>query len=186
MSGQVLVSVHLPRQMLRDLDAAVRAGVFRCRSEAIRIAIKKLLESYGLGADVNVPACNEPTVARTRQIAIKHKANRVPTCNGYTFEELWKMFLDRLMETIAQYKSNAIGVIPYDFVVEKCRKPNARMIKAIVKALENSGCVRYVIKRNRRLKVLLDKKCVEEIKSVENIAKDKLDTQSYGRLLSVK
>ncbi|MGC9137080.1 ribbon-helix-helix domain-containing protein, partial [Caldivirga sp.] len=39
----VLISVHIPRQMLEELDELVRSGVFPSRSEAIRVAIRDLL-----------------------------------------------------------------------------------------------------------------------------------------------
>ena len=39
----VLISVHIPRQMLEELDELVRRGVFPSRSEAIRVAIRDLL-----------------------------------------------------------------------------------------------------------------------------------------------
>jgi len=38
-----LISVHLPKQMLEELDELVSQGVFPSRSEAIRIAIRDLL-----------------------------------------------------------------------------------------------------------------------------------------------
>lgn len=175
MSGQALVSVHLPVQMLRDLDAAVKAGVFRCRSEAVRIAVKKLLESYGLGADADAPPCYKPAVARRRRAA-GNKTPRVHACNGRSFEELWGDFIKRVVEIAKQYKSDTVGVVPYYYVLEKCGRHSAHTTNAIVKVLKEIGCVKQVVKTRRRLKVLLDKKCVEEIKSVENIAKDKLDT----------
>lgn len=39
----VLISVHIPRQMLEELDDLVRSGIFPSRSEAIRVAIRDLL-----------------------------------------------------------------------------------------------------------------------------------------------
>jgi len=39
----VLISVHVPKQMLEELDELVKKGVFPSRSEAIRIAIRDLL-----------------------------------------------------------------------------------------------------------------------------------------------
>ena len=39
----VLISVHIPKQMLEELDEFVRQGRFPSRSEAIRIAIRDLL-----------------------------------------------------------------------------------------------------------------------------------------------
>jgi len=39
----VLISVHIPKQMLEELDELVKKGVFPSRSEAIRIAIRDLL-----------------------------------------------------------------------------------------------------------------------------------------------
>ncbi|GGP22473.1 CopG family transcriptional regulator [Thermocladium modestius] len=39
----VLISVHLPKQMLEELDDLVKRGVFPSRSEAIRIAIRDLM-----------------------------------------------------------------------------------------------------------------------------------------------
>ena len=38
-----LISVHIPKQMLEELDELVSQGVFPSRSEAIRIAIRDLL-----------------------------------------------------------------------------------------------------------------------------------------------
>ena len=39
----VLISVHLPKQMLEEIDELASQGVFPSRSEAIRIAIRDLL-----------------------------------------------------------------------------------------------------------------------------------------------
>ena len=39
----VLISVHIPKQMLEELDELVKKGAFPSRSEAIRIAIRDLL-----------------------------------------------------------------------------------------------------------------------------------------------
>jgi len=39
----VLISVHIPREMLEELDEFVRQGLFPSRSEAIRVAIRDLL-----------------------------------------------------------------------------------------------------------------------------------------------
>jgi Arc/MetJ-type ribon-helix-helix transcriptional regulator len=39
----ILISLHIPKQMLEELDELVRQGVFPNRSEAIRIAIRDLI-----------------------------------------------------------------------------------------------------------------------------------------------
>jgi len=39
----VLISVHIPKQMLEELDELVKRGTFPSRSEAIRVAIRDLL-----------------------------------------------------------------------------------------------------------------------------------------------
>lgn len=39
----VLVSVHVPKQMVEELDGIVRQGYFPSRSEAIRIAVRDLI-----------------------------------------------------------------------------------------------------------------------------------------------
>jgi len=39
----VLISVHIPKQMLEELDELVKRGIYPSRSEAIRIAIRDLL-----------------------------------------------------------------------------------------------------------------------------------------------
>lgn len=39
----VLISVHIPKQMLDELDRLVQEGRFPNRSEAIRVAIRDLL-----------------------------------------------------------------------------------------------------------------------------------------------
>ena len=39
----VLISVHLPMQMVEELNELVRKGVFPSRSEAIRAAVRDLL-----------------------------------------------------------------------------------------------------------------------------------------------
>ncbi len=38
-----LVSLHIQRQMLEELDKVVKTGAFPSRSEAIRVAIRDLL-----------------------------------------------------------------------------------------------------------------------------------------------
>lgn len=39
----VLISVHVPRQMLRELNQLINEGVFSSRSEAIRTAIRDMI-----------------------------------------------------------------------------------------------------------------------------------------------
>ncbi len=39
----VLVSIHIPKQLLAEVDELVKSGVFSSRSEAIRVAIRDLL-----------------------------------------------------------------------------------------------------------------------------------------------
>ena len=40
----VLVSLHMPKGLLDELDELVRKGIFPSRSEAIRIAVRELVE----------------------------------------------------------------------------------------------------------------------------------------------
>ncbi len=39
----ILISVHLPKEMLQELDELVRQGRFPSRSEAIRVAVRDLI-----------------------------------------------------------------------------------------------------------------------------------------------
>ena len=39
----VLISVHLPKQLLAELDELIMQGYFPSRSEAIRIAVRDLI-----------------------------------------------------------------------------------------------------------------------------------------------
>ena len=39
----VLISVHIPVQMLQELDDLVKTGAYPSRSEAIRVAIRDLI-----------------------------------------------------------------------------------------------------------------------------------------------
>ena len=39
----ILISVHLPKQMLAELDELIAQGYFPSRSEAIRIAVRDLI-----------------------------------------------------------------------------------------------------------------------------------------------
>ena len=39
----ILLSFHLPKKMLEDLDELVKRGAFPSRSEAIRVAIRDLI-----------------------------------------------------------------------------------------------------------------------------------------------
>jgi Arc/MetJ-type ribon-helix-helix transcriptional regulator len=50
----VLISVHLPKQMLEEIDELVKQGVFPSRSEAIRIAIRDLLYKERSRKSMNV------------------------------------------------------------------------------------------------------------------------------------
>ena len=40
----ILISVHLPKQLLEELDEMVKQGRFPSRSEAIRIAVRDLIQ----------------------------------------------------------------------------------------------------------------------------------------------
>jgi len=52
----VLLSVHLPKQLLEELDRLVAEGVFPSRSEAIRTAVWDLVrrESQRRGEDTQI------------------------------------------------------------------------------------------------------------------------------------
>ena len=39
----ILISVHMPKQILQELDELVRQGKFPSRSEAIRVAVRDLI-----------------------------------------------------------------------------------------------------------------------------------------------
>ena len=39
----VLISVHIPKQLLEELDEMVKQGRFPSRSEAIRVAVRELI-----------------------------------------------------------------------------------------------------------------------------------------------
>ncbi|MEL9989954.1 MAG: ribbon-helix-helix domain-containing protein [Thermoproteus sp.] len=43
-----LISVHVPKRMLEELDELVRRGIYPNRSEAIRAAIRELLYKESL------------------------------------------------------------------------------------------------------------------------------------------
>lgn len=47
-----LISVHVPKRMLEELDELVRRGIYPNRSEAIRAAIRELLYKESLTASV--------------------------------------------------------------------------------------------------------------------------------------
>ena len=44
--GEEIISLHIPLPLLRMLDALVKQGLFRNRSEAVRFAILLLLKEY--------------------------------------------------------------------------------------------------------------------------------------------
>ena len=44
--GEDIISLHIPLPLLQKLDALVRQGLFRNRSEAVRFAILLLLKEY--------------------------------------------------------------------------------------------------------------------------------------------
>ena len=45
----VIISLHVPVALVETLDKLVEAGVFNNRSEAIRVAIYRMLMERGLG-----------------------------------------------------------------------------------------------------------------------------------------
>ncbi len=49
----VLVSMHIQRQALEEIDELVKQGIFPSRSEAIRYAIRKLLAKEGVTKTIN-------------------------------------------------------------------------------------------------------------------------------------
>jgi len=48
-----LISVHIQKQTLEEIDELVKQGVFPSRSEAIRYAIRKLLAKEGVTKTIN-------------------------------------------------------------------------------------------------------------------------------------
>ncbi|CCC81130.1 CopG/MetJ family transcriptional regulator [Thermoproteus tenax Kra 1] len=55
-----LISVHVPKRMLEELDELVRRGIYPNRSEAIRAAIRELIYKESLKS---VRPAQEPTPA---------------------------------------------------------------------------------------------------------------------------
>lgn len=55
-----LISVHVPKRMLEELDELVRRGIYPNRSEAIRAAIRELLYKESLKPISKQPAAEEP------------------------------------------------------------------------------------------------------------------------------
>ena len=49
----VLVSMHIQKQALEEIDELVKQGIFPSRSEAIRNAIRKLLAKEGVTKTIN-------------------------------------------------------------------------------------------------------------------------------------
>ena len=43
-----LISIHVQKWVLEELDRLVERGVYPSRSEAIRVAIQRLLEEHGV------------------------------------------------------------------------------------------------------------------------------------------
>jgi len=43
----VVVSFHLPKSLLEEIDKLVEKGLFQNRSEVVRAAIRELLSEYG-------------------------------------------------------------------------------------------------------------------------------------------
>ncbi len=48
-----LISVHIQKQALEEIDELVKQGMFPSRSEAIRYAIRKLLAKEGVTKTIN-------------------------------------------------------------------------------------------------------------------------------------
>ncbi len=48
-----LISVHIQKQALEEIDEMVKQGMFPSRSEAIRYAIRKLLAKEGVTKTIN-------------------------------------------------------------------------------------------------------------------------------------
>lgn len=54
-----LISVHVPKRMLEELDELVRRGIYPNRSEAIRAAIRELLYKESLKPVAKQPVVEE-------------------------------------------------------------------------------------------------------------------------------
>jgi len=53
MNKMELVSMHIQKQALEEIDELVKQGIFPSRSEAIRYAIRKLLAKEGVTKTIN-------------------------------------------------------------------------------------------------------------------------------------
>ena len=170
MEKQSLISFHLPKAMLRDLDEAVRRGVFKCRSEAVREAIRRLLLAYGLDGAAPPPPCNKPVSRRKKK---RQKRAEKFMCNGFETEpaELWRGFLAHVAKLAEGAKTNIIGVVPYKYVSARCRGQRTAASLYLFKKLMETGCAAHVAKRRRPRKILLYKDCI--LKLIENPAESR-------------
>ncbi|AFA40146.1 hypothetical protein Pogu_2119 [Pyrobaculum oguniense TE7] len=145
------ITVYVSNELLRDLDKAVELGIFACRAEAVRMALKRLLRRYGLG-EVAASRCYTPSAGWS-----------VVACNGRRIKlvELWRIFLAKYVaKQVEGSKSRVVGITPSDFAAEYC--PEQRRVVAwyLADMLMKTGCVVQITRKRRRKKLLLDKECL--------------------------
>ena len=151
-----LISFHLPKAMLRDLDDAVRRGVFKSRSEAVREAIRRLLLAYGLDG-----AAPRDKPGKKKRKKRQKQAEKI-MCNGLETEpaELWRGFLAHVAKLAEGAKTNIVGVAPYKYASARCRGHRTAASLYLYNKLMETGCVADVVKRKRPRKILLYKDCI--------------------------
>jgi len=47
--NMIMITVHLTEQQIKGLDRLVKAKLFPNRSEAIRVAVRELIDKYSMG-----------------------------------------------------------------------------------------------------------------------------------------
>ena len=143
-SSLVLVSVHLPREMLREIDELVRQGRYPSRAELIRVAIYDMLNEMlhrpqqqqqrdppdpqpDPPEDPPVDPSPQPVVAKTKAEEERERSMRYRAC----VEKLLNMLLSNLGEFKFNVRQDGAYKIPKKIIVRFFTE-DCRMHKSVV------------------------------------------------------
>lgn len=168
-----LVTFHVPQRILEELDELVRSGRFHNRSEAVRAAIRELLQKYGYyiveteavvgRTGGSTPPVKDKSTSRKRRARSAPQSQPVGRCQQMLLEpdKYYRIILKELVNRANSTKTRIFSVrlgkiIRKLFNVEHC----SHLASDVISRLKDAGCVVEYIPHKYRSRIVLDTICV--------------------------
>jgi Arc/MetJ-type ribon-helix-helix transcriptional regulator len=147
--SMVIISIHLPKEVLREIDELVKRGRYPSRAEFIRTAVQDLLDEMRYrqqlgqqqqqqqqdppGPPEDPPVSPQPVEVKTKAEKERERSMRYKGC----VEKLLNMLLANLSQFKFNVKQDGAYKIPKKIIVEFFTE-SCRMHKSVVAPAYNS------------------------------------------------